>query len=619
MVYEEAVSTRSRRRSDVAAMAWLAGGLLLWFLAPFVLRGFRFPLGPDAPVYLWWTRLAGHEGLSVVGDRPGVPAVALATAGTLGLGSASALAALEVVLGVAAALASAALVRTRRGATRVQWLLAGALSGFFAVHLVSGYLANLAFAVVFLAAGAALAEGTRRGTVAAAALLGAGGLLHPQFFLVGLAVLWFAAIPSLLGGREEGERPLDTEHGRIGAALAGGAALLVGGLAVLVPGADPLQVDTSKDAFLRRAGIFESLKDAYRGRFFGRWPRYVQWASLPLGAFGLLDADGGAFLARFMLGWAVVLVGGVAFGLATAIIPPDRFVTFGFVVPILAALGLLRLWRRLAERRPLAVALVAGLGLAMVLGSLFTWRRQEPFIDATETGQIAAAARYVAATPTGTPLLFVVDTGDPTITFFATEAANAIRAGLPPDRIRDVFVIVPEFAGEAHPTRTALAQLYAEDAAAAVRRTDLEPLVIGLRAFDRASFGEALPVVPGKPQAVEPTVVGDVALYGMVPEATTGRLDVLEPSSPWAIAGASLAMLALLAIVGYGWSRALFSRSPDALALAPAAGLAAACLAAIAVERLGVPLDGAGAVVASVAAGAGGYLLRLLRRQVAVP
>jgi hypothetical protein len=600
-------------------MAWLAAGLLLWFLAPFVLRGFRFPLGPDAPVYLWWTRLAGQEGLSVVGDRPGVPAVALAAAGTLGLGSASALAALEVVLGVAVGLASAALVRTRRGATRAQWLLAGALSGLFAVHLASGYLANLAFAVVFLAAAAALADGTRRGTVAAAALLGAGGLLHPQFFLVGLAILWFAAIPSLLGGREEGERLLQTEHGRIGAALAGGGALLVGGLAVLVPGADPLQVDTSKDAFLRRAGIFESLREAYRGRFFERWPRYVQWASLPLGALGLLDANGGAFLARFMLGWTVVLVGGVAFGLATAIIPPDRFVTFSFVVPILAALGLLRLWRRLADRRPLAVALVAGLGLAMVLGSFFTWRRQEPFMDASETGQIAAAARYVAATPPGTPLLFVVDTGDPTITFFATEAANAIRAVLPPDRIRDVFVIVPEFAGEAHPTRTALARLYAQDAAAAVRRRDLEPLVIGLRAFDRASFGEALPVVPRDARAVEPDVIGDVAVYGEVPEASSGGLDVLEPSSPWAIAGASVAMLLLLGAVGYGWSGAMFPRRPDALALAPAAGLAVTCLAAIALERLGVPLEGAGALLVSVAAGAGGYLLRMFRRQIAVP
>jgi len=448
---------------------------------------------------------------------------------------------------------------------------------------------------------------------------GGGGLLHPQFFLVGLAILWFAAIPSLLGGRNEGEHLLDTEHGRIGAALAGGAALLVGGLAALVPGRTPLEVDTSKDAFLRRVGIFESLKEAYRGRLVERWPRYVQWASLPLGVFGLRDANGGAFLARFLLGWGVVLVGGVAFGLATAIIPPDRFVTFGYVVPILASLGLLRAWRRLEHRRPLAVAVVGGLGLAMVLGSFFTWRRQEPFVDAAETAQIASAAGYVAATPPGTPLLFVVDTGDPTITFFATEAANAIRAALPPGRIRDVFVVVPEFAGEAHPTRTALAQLYEADAAAAVRDSGHEPLVIGLRAFDRASFGEALPIVPGTERAVEPTVVGDVAIYGTVPEPLTLRLDVLEPSSPLAIAGGSLAMLALLLAVGYGWSRTAFPLVADALALAPAAGLAALCLVAIALERVGVPLDGAGAMLVSAAAGASGYIVRVLRREVTVP
>ena len=70
-----------RRRSELAAICGLAAVLLAWFLAPYVLRGSAFPLGPDAPVYLWWIRLAGLEGLSAVGHRPGVPALALALRG----------------------------------------------------------------------------------------------------------------------------------------------------------------------------------------------------------------------------------------------------------------------------------------------------------------------------------------------------------------------------------------------------------------------------------------------------------------------------------------------------------------------------------------------------------
>ncbi|MFM8945008.1 MAG: TldD/PmbA family protein, partial [Actinomycetota bacterium] len=41
-------------------------------------HGWHTPVGPDAPVYLWWARIAGVEGLSAVGERVGEPALALA-------------------------------------------------------------------------------------------------------------------------------------------------------------------------------------------------------------------------------------------------------------------------------------------------------------------------------------------------------------------------------------------------------------------------------------------------------------------------------------------------------------------------------------------------------------
>jgi len=52
-------------------------------------------MGPDAPVYLWWSRLAGVEGLSAIAYRPGAPALSLVLEGTLGLSVVQATAALD--------------------------------------------------------------------------------------------------------------------------------------------------------------------------------------------------------------------------------------------------------------------------------------------------------------------------------------------------------------------------------------------------------------------------------------------------------------------------------------------------------------------------------------------
>ena len=167
--------------------------LLLWYLWPFVVEGDRFPLGPDAPVYLWWTRLASLEGLSSVGSRPGVPALSLVISGALGFPVVQVTAALEVALGVGLGLASFAVVR-RAGVAGAA--LAGMLAGTFGVHLAAGYLANLAMAASFIAAIALLDRRTTRSAVVAALVLAASGLAHPQFFLIGMVILLAAAVPA---------------------------------------------------------------------------------------------------------------------------------------------------------------------------------------------------------------------------------------------------------------------------------------------------------------------------------------------------------------------------------------------------------------------------------------
>src|SRR5688500_2733553 len=162
-------------RRDLAWLAGLGFVLLVLLLWPYVVDGFQFGVGPDVPVYLWWTRVGASEGLSRVGSRPGAPALAAALAGTLSLSAAAVTAGLAAALGVAVAMAAAALVRAAGGRASKVWPFAGLLTGVFSVHLVAGYLANVALAAAFLAAAACLA-GPKRVWWASALLLAGGGV-----------------------------------------------------------------------------------------------------------------------------------------------------------------------------------------------------------------------------------------------------------------------------------------------------------------------------------------------------------------------------------------------------------------------------------------------------------
>jgi hypothetical protein len=542
-------------------------------------------VGPDAPVYLWWSRLAGADGLSAIAHRPGAPALSLTLEGTLALSVVQATAAVEVVLGVAVGLASAALVRRRAGA--VGSALAGLLAGTFAVHLAAGYVANLVTAAAFLAAGALLDDPRRRAAVLAAVVLAGGGLAHPQFLLVCVAILLVTAAVASRSDRREAFR--------IAGTAVGGAAALGIGLLAVRPGAPPLEVDTSKDAFLRRAGLTSELRSAYLDRFVHHWTRYVEWVSVPLAAIGFTAPNGNA--GRILRSWFVLTFVGVAFALVTGWLPPDRFVTFGFAIPILAALGLVRLWRRLERRRAIAVVVTVALTLSMLAGSAIVWNRQDPFLSEDEVRALAVANEAVSRLEPGTPVAFLVNEPDDTVSFLATRAGNVIRAGVPPDRIRDVVVVVPSGGGA--PTsaeRGALERLTARDLSAAEARSGRKAEVIVLTPFDEVDQPtDALVVDPSRP-------VKDVY-----------PVDPLEPSSAAGIAWASIVALALLTVVGYGWARIGLADAITAAAAAPAIGAAMLILVGTALDAIGVALGTTvGALAVSAIAGGGGYLSRVV-------
>jgi hypothetical protein len=552
-----------------------------------VLRGFVYPVGPDGPVYLWWTRLSAVDGLSVV-ERPGTMAF-LGVLRWIGVGLPASVAGVECALGAGVGLGAAALVRAG-GASRVAWALAGALAGTFATHLASGYVSNLVFAVPFLAAVVVLGERSRRATVAAALLLGAGGLAHPLFLAVGVAIVLGAGVLAYPSATDETRRAV--------AACVGGAVILGAGALAMLAGPPIARVDTSQDAFLRRAGLGDTLAHAYRYRFVHRWTRYVEWASVPLAAFAVREPQG--WVARALWSWFGVTVAGVVVGFVTGWFPADRFVTFGYAIPVLAALGVVTIARRLRRRPTLAFAIAGALCMAMIAGSGIAWLREKPYLGASAVADVGVAARYASASPPGTPWIVPVDSPSQTVSFLATRLQNVIRDAVPEDRILDVYVVAPPPPAGLPADRrlewSTLARLYARDAATAARAAG-GAVVIDIAPF-RKRAGDRPPVCEAPAcealDAPERTVATGVAVSASAAAASPAPADSTLASSTTRVAVAAPLVLVILTVVGLGWS-ALVARDPaTALALAPGFGTAAIVLGGVIADRLGVRLSSAG-------------------------
>ena len=603
------------RGGDLVWLAALTAVLVAVFAWPGLVRGWTFGAGPDETVYLWWTRVGATEGISLVGARPGVPALIATVAGALGVPLVPALAGLQQALGVSIGLASVALVHGRAHGGRPGWALAGLMAGVFAVHLAGGYVANLAFAATFLAAAAALARRTRRGVIAAALLLGGGGLSHPQFFLVGAAILMAAAAVAWVLEPEHGWR---SDAGRVLVALAGGGLVVGAGLLSMLLGPARLSVDTSKDGFLRRAGLDDALTRNYLFRFRESARRFAPWVTLPLAAVGTLQVHG--FTRRFLIAWAAFTLIGVPVGIATGWFPPERVMTFGFALPILAAQGVTWVWERTEPRRRLTVASTVLLVALFSLPALSAQHSQQPYMSREDLAAATLAGRIAETLPPDTPLIFVVDDPDRFVTFNATNVANIARAAVPAERADDVYVFVGALDDllEGRPTERG------EEEFDALSRITLADIPDGERALFVAPEWNLAPSPLVDDRLVtwqtatgagaDPAGGAEVRSSVPDPRPLPAGDDELASSSPVAIALSGLAVLVFLWIVGAGWAGWTFDDRVAAAASAPAFGVAALTVTALTLERLGVPLDGWwGPALASALAGLGGYALRLVQ------
>ena len=564
------------RQRTIASLAALAIGLLAFYLLRYPMRGFRVPMGPDSPVYMWWANLAKTEGLSVANWRPGMPALTLTVGGTLGLSQLEVIAGLGAAFAAAIGLGSAALGRGSDRPLRT-CIMAGALSGAFAVHLAGGYFGNIVFAAIFLAALVLLSTEQSEATpvVAIIVLLGAGGLAHPLFLLIGIVVL-LGAIPFLPSGRGRA----------VWLSVAGGATVTGIGMASMLLGPAPLKVDTSADSFFRRAGFSAELKSELLDRLGHHWARYVPYVLLPIAWFGRKIA---APTERAFLGsWAWVCLGGLAASFVVQTIPGVRMIAFAYALPILAALGLQRLTTVLPGRT-LAAGVVAVLAASMLWGSALTWFRERPYTNPAVVQQIRDAGVVAGGLAPGTPLIFVVDEpNQDAVAFRATNAGNLIRAYMPADRIADVHIYVGQagnfLAGKptsnGSPTHDALSTTYMDDIRAVGATAQRSaPRVFVLDAFNPPGTG--LPI-------------GATASAGL--------------PSPWKIVVSGASAFALLWATGFGWTRGIVRDDVTAAALAPAFGAAALIVVGVAADRIGLRLSGVVPPVVTALAGLSGYV-----------
>jgi len=605
-------SARQRARSrsvrtgiDLALIGILGAALIRVFLWPTLRHAYPFPVGPDVPVYLWWTRVAEFGGISMVGERPGAPALIATLQGVLGQGVVGALAGLQYALGPAIGLAAAALARGRgRTLPRGGWLAAGVLAGAWATFLGGGYVSNLVFAAAFVAAAAALASRTHRAAIVAAVVLGGGALTHPGFFVLGAVVL---GVTALWAAQHDGGFGWRTDAGRVATALGGAFAIFGVGLAAAQIGPPRVAGETSGDAFLRHTDQLDALRRSYVDRYLDNWRRYSPFMTTALALAGVFRAH--AFARRFLLSWSLVSAAGLAFGAATGWYPPDRVLMFAFCVPLLAAFGLVLIGETLGRwwlAWPVGIVLVA----LILTPAVRNWRDSFPYMSSYEVDHMNLAARIaVDRSQAGTPLVYVADSHDPDeALFLLTHTANVARATVPPDRVDDVRVFLgsPSDLAAGHASVTGDPTY---DAASSASLAQIPPgphitFVIGEEIRDPAELA-----TPGLVRW-DP----NVATSEGAPAALPAVADELSPVAPRKILSSTWRTFLLLLVLGLGWSWFTLGDVVSGVAAAPAFAAPILALTAFALERLGAPLGSPGwSALACAVSGGLGYALFVWR------
>lgn len=656
-----------------AALRWTVLPALLvlaFYVWIYPARRFRLALGSDTPVYVWWARRTAALGFRALlaGPRPGTVGPLAALSGALDVRVGTVIAALQPVLAVSIALATAALVEACLGRDRLRFAVVALLTGAFLSLLVPGYLSTLAFGSAFVAALAVLAlaitsDGPMRwrAVSAAAVLFGAAGLAHPLFLGMGAAVAGGAFVAVAWTERRAVSKATvaaisRSNAARLAVSAAGGAGLTLVGLAYIGRAARR-PVQTSRDSILRTVGLGELSRISYQhvlARFFPWYRAVVVVAFAGLAAFavrttaarrrraGARDVADGAgdpgptgstcrearrLFWGAMAAWVAVTVGGIAALFAGTSAPGQRLSAFCLALPAFGGIGLVA-----ASRRPASAAvrraLLAGGVVGYLAVAMAAWARAQPVIASATSLQIRAAGAALAAEPAGTPLVLIADDRSARAGFSIPRDLNYLRDAVPTDRVQDVAIFVgpPAALLRGAPSPTGIPE---HDRIADLFWSDLRPRLAGgptplavvVQAIDPEAYASVfhLPQVERYPPAyrIAPGVLTIPRYDGTAPHGAVEAAAVAYPSdsgaarfSPWTPVVLAPAVLLILAAAGWAWVRALVpnARTAATLPLAPAFGFAAIALAGMVADAAGLRMAKAGGMATVLAAISGGFV-----------
>jgi hypothetical protein len=588
----------------------IVGGLFLW---PIASGAQRYPSGYDTTKYIFRANAVAADGvdslenitppslrLGTNPERPGHPVIASLTGGVLHMDALGFAMVTPAVMAVAIALSAGAfavVLLRQPGWAFPLFAIATGASVMVAVTAVGGADNLIVDSFVLGLFVCSLAFADRQTGFVGALLLSAGAaLVHWSFATLALALLAFVAVvfvgPSVRHTRNGGswwETPALRLAAVIGGCVAAGTAsmFVAPSLPHKIPRVEPEKIQR-KNA-LRLPPL-----------------RLPVWAvaSTAGAAASLFASDQRRRMTTVLLiGWGATPIAAALLFRAGSNVPPYRFAAFALALPILATLLVTTLGRLIARRMSVLGILVgASLAVAPVAWatswSVDYWWSQ-PSIPEEQFDQSLAAGRYLTSVGEERPVVYIISASQITL------PDHVIRGGVPPSFVDDVYV----FPGAMRELRFLQADPEGVLLNPAPNRRSLEareliadvlvqdPIVLFLSAFNQDR-----PVPPGLLE-VQPGV-----------SVVQGPTSVVEPAPSARTSGIvvdALALAALLAVVGSGWSAALAPGDLLARAgLAMAFGLAVLAVAGTVASRMGMPLRGSSGTALVIAAALAGWVIK---------
>ena len=579
-------------------------------------------LSLDFPYYVWRTNVVGSKGLDALAaadvpglnlERPGLPVLAALLGSILRIDTVTMVHAIQVAgtvgVGLAAGAFALAVLDEERWSFFLYAVVTAAASEIAWTSLKS--LDNLLVGAVGLAIAVAALRSAAGGRGRAAAIAGfaAIALIHWFFALLFLALLagvTLVLLPWSVVMWRRGESPWRTPAARLALTVVGAGAAGAASLAFVAPG--------PPEKLPPRTGT-------NRGNL-ARLPSLQLWLRGPLallGAIGLwFPADTRRRIgAIFLVAWGLsVPLAFVASEVLDQPLKVFRVAGFALGIPILCAAALaaaVRIGRREGPAGlAIAVAIVvAGVAFAVASGQDVYRMPDEDPSPGAQLDQVRAMSPYLETLPADTPLVFLVSRKNPFL------VDRLVRAGLPAERALDARLFwggIEDLNAE-QPG----AQLAGARAARVGRAWFHAWWRRGAEAFlglDRAVlYASTLNTVLPPPAGARELAPGVLLVEGAAPPAALRQAPPPIGTTWPAIAGATIAVLALLALAGSGWTRWLLDVDGLALAgLAPVVGIASIALIGTILGRLGVALGGTSGALVLLGIAAVGWAPQLAGR-----